>query len=626
MKKVILIFTILFIISPIAKVFAEITRVQSGNGVDVEWKFEPEVSTYAGYNLDWGHFGMEGKAKLTLKNEIRAKKDEEFTGDEVGTVYAKIEIEDLEIKFEVEGAQGQGRDDDELVKKTVKVMGKDEKEYEVLTKDTKTKGKQGVRVKWGDINATVYIGPAYIQLKSKEHEKVGYVSNLSDMDFVTIREDVVTPRSTARYQSTELLFKKDKDIKTSDSDSDSVAKRTLSYKGSDINNEGMNKQLAAFKVGFKMDKLVDVAVGFSMKYSFKESLATSDGKKHAFNPFALSLGASILVVENLTLKLKNAYIFSKVKDDKINFLGEGNPLSLGAFVGYKMNIGDSLFVKPSLGFDVALENKAPYGKDLDTKVEPPKRSTKDVLTASYAIGAGVTLGFQDAGRYLVKSKDDDDVMDLFKGDEKIIDGVGLGFLYGSTPYDKVRDISIPYIGMKATLWDSEDGDIIGWIPGLQHGLIFNFNYALGAKKKVDDVEYNIKPTADVGLGYEGSYTVSFIKLKAGTLFKAFNITDVKKDFVTNAKGKEESFERKVANPFDLRVRFGVDIVKLVPNTTFEIMWESGDLLRTNDSSVASDGYHKTENFFRAKETGTGADGAESKAQYGYIYAGVKVEF
>ncbi len=623
MKKIILLLIILFAISPIATVFAEITRIQSGNGVDVEWKFKPEVSTHAGYNFDWEHFGMEGKAKLTLKSEIRAKSTEEFVSEDADFLYAKIEVRDLEIKFEVEGPQSQGRSDDELVKTTAKVTGKDGKEYEVLTKDTKTKGKQGVRASWGSINGTVYIGPAYIELKTKEHEKIDYVSGLSDMDFVTIREDVVTPLSTAKYQ-TSKLFAKEKDLKTSDNGSNTLSKRTLDYTHSDINNEGMNKQLAAFKVGFKMDKIIDVAVGFSTKYSFRESLAAVHRTKRAFNPFALSIYASVLAVDNLTLKVKNSYIFSKVENEEIKFLGEGNPLSLGALVGYKINIGDSLFIKPSVGFDVAMENKAPYG-EASLPVVPSKKSDKDIFTASYEVGAGLVLGFQDSTRYFVSPKKTD-VMDLFEGDEKVLDGLGFGILYGSSPYEAVRKIDIQYIGAKLTFWDSEDEGIIGLVPGLNHGLILNFNYALGAKKKVDDLEYDIRPTADVGLGYEGSYTILFLKLKAGALFKAFNITGQNKDYITDSKGVKKTYERNEVNPFDLRVRFGVDIVKIVPNTTFEIMWESGDLLRTKKSSIAADGYHKTENFFRAKETGTGADGAESKAEFGYISAGVKIAF
>ncbi len=628
MKKIMVLFAILFAMSSVATVFAEITRVQSGNGVEVEWKFKPEVSTYAGYNIDWRHFGMEGKAKLTFKNIIRAKDNEEFTrDDESQTLYSKIVIKDLEIKFEVEGAQGQKRSDDTLTQKTVKIKGVDGKEHEVLTKDTKLEeGKQSIRVKWGNINATVYLGPAYIQLKSKEHEKVNYVESLSDLDFVNIEEDVITPYSTAQYQASQL-FAKDKDLKTSDDGTASAVKRTLDYKGSSINNEGMNKQLAALKIGFKLDKIVDVAVGVSTKYSFKESLALAgkfDKNKKPFNPFAVSLEAQLLAVENLTLKFKYANIFSKLnKDKKLEFLGEGNPLSLGLLGGYKLNIGDSFFVKPSLGFEVALENKAPYGTALS--VTPAKSSDEKILTASYEAALGTTLGFQDSARYYVEKKEDD-LMDLFDGDEEVLDGFGFAVLYGSTPYERVRKINIPYIGAKLTVWDSEDGDVVGLVPGLKHGLIFNFNYALGATQTVDDVEYKINPTADVGLSYEGSYTISFIKPKLGILFKAFNITNQETDSITPKGGKSVDFKRQTPNPFDLRLRLGVDIVNVVPNTTFEVMWESGDLIRTKDSSVTADGYHKTENFFRAKETGTGADSAESKAQYGYVYAGVKVKF
>ncbi len=628
MRKLIFIFSILILFS--ASVFG-VTRKQGSNGVKVDWLFTPKVSTNVGFNIDFKSFGIEGKASFQAKTVIRKKANEEFVSDNADKIYAKIEVKDLEMKID-SGTVLQGN------KKKVSI-----------DPDANNNSVDYI-IALGDINGTIYLGPAYIKLASRGNEKVDYINAFVNSSINVVERDIIAPDYTGRRQGTDA---KNYLIENNSSYVGSKLKGDVGYDPDTASQEldtltvdnnvlsltptyKVGDNLASFGVGFKLDKIIDVRVDLMTTYSFRSNIP------YAYNPMALSISMELLAVDNLTLAVKAGFIWSPSSKPSEFISGitsdNGTPISFGFKAGYDVLIGD-FKLTPYLGLDMAFLKLNILDAVLGLTNNPGAfiyNKDGEARITGIPVELGVGVKFTWAGKGVKEAN-----QDLFgKKDTDVSDGVALGVIYGRTPNQVLRSINTSYIGAKISFWESEDKDKPGIIPGLQAAFVLNANYALGGTytDNISGISSNgsaltkikTSPFFDLGVGFDVSYRVSFVRPRIGMIAKWFNVMNEVKSVIFERDGAD-NIEVAVNEPnkYDLRLKIGVDIIDVIPNTVFDLYWVSGDLLKTS-TKVDPEGYsteaernshdaNQSKDFFSS-------DAGESSAYLGYITLGATIKF
>ena len=596
----------------------------------VEWEFDPEVSTYVGYNLDLGTVGLEGKAKLELTAKVFEKEDVEFSEDK--KPYGYIKIEDFEIKVTAK-QEGKGSTEE----KYNSTEHADEDKQEPLP--------EPVSISWGSISGTIYAGPIYVKLAHDGHGNQGFIdSGLDDgdLDYSVINYSIISASQTAQFVGARKA-------------TETFPMEIVTYRVSDINDEPkapqdtlaskLAKSNNSFSVGFKEDDVLDVRVGISSAGSYKTYQEN--------NPIQLSLFFELLSIKNLVLKLQATAIAGvHPKTDKHDkeggFLSEGNPLTIGTLLGYKIPIGTNTLT-PSLGLEVSLENKVDKYSTLDLSVEKASINVKEtgddkktVDVKAYEAALGIKYDWKSLGN----DADESDHLSAPGKDVTVTDGFALGFLYGSMPNDIIRSFAMNYVGVKVSLWDSQDDDKPGMLP-VKLGLILNYNYVLGGEykpkqftgtvntstdpaspsnKTIDINKFKFASRQDFGLLLETSMTFGYIKPFFNAALRMYNVTNVDEITIEASEtvtggDKEGKLYKAKANKFidrtDLRVKLGFDIKNLVKNVTFSAWWESGNVMKTDKINKTA---YNTSSFYTTKDINT------NNAKLGFIALGAKISY
>ncbi len=600
----------------------------------VEWEFKPEVSTYFGYNLDVGGAGLEGKAKLEITSTIFDKADMEFSEDQ--KPYGYVKIEDLEIKATAkhEGA------------------GSTSEKY----KSTENTNTEPLSISWGTISGVIYAGPVYVKLAHDGHGDQGFIEkglDDGDLDYSVINYSIISASDTAQYVGARKI----------DSDKLPVVPQLFQYRVKNVDGkivynditDGTNQgsdtladKLAgsnnAISVGFKQDKLLDIRLGVSSAGSYKTYQKN--------NPIQLSLFFELLAIENVILKLQTTAIAGvhpsgstgEDYDDEGKLLSEGNPLTVGLLLGYKMPMGINTLTT-SLGFEVSLENEVDkFGAFSLTVpvsgsvVAAQLAGTGDdtVNVTAFEAALGVKYDWKSLG---YDADEDDDHIDATGSgkDIKVTDGASLGLLYGSMPNAVFRDFKNNYVGAKISVWDSQDDDKPGLLP-LELALVLNYNYVFGgeyepegfegsvtgANTKVTNTKFTLGARQDFGLLLETAMTFGYIKPFLNVAWRMFNITDVTEvevDYSIDGGTNVQKGElQQLADKSDLRLKLGFDVVNLVKNVTFSAWWESGNVMKSDDIVKAT--YNATSSFYTTKDTINKVNGAK----LGFIAIGAKIEY
>ncbi len=590
MKRLFILFMV-FVLST-GVLFAETARTVA-DAPFVEWKFIPTVSTYAGYNLDLGTIGLQGTAKLELIASLWDA-NIEFTGD--SKPYGYIKVEDLLIEATSNGAQMEGYDS--------RVDGNAE----------------ALRLKWGAIQSAIFIGPVYINLVHDGHGDQGtLVDNvLGDLDsnpYTVLTYSVIDLKDTASYVG----------ARAEDADTIAVGAYELLYKGiTDSSTAGASlggvaSSNNAISVGFKVDDLLDIRIGVAAGISYTDFAD--------LYPIQASLYFELLAVENLSLKLRTTITANNAASGSLTpsgILEEGNPLTVGFEVGYTLPMGD-FNLTPALGAELQVENSvAKYGGDIEIAsgtILAPNADVGTVSSIAYEVGLGVAFDWRESGIY----QNESDYLDAPGKDVEATDGVSLGLVYGSLPHSFFRGLNVSYLGAKIALWDSESGSSIGILPGVKAGLILDFNYALGGTYAVADGDipsttgsFTLGARADLGALVEIAVPLAFVTPYLKASVRVLDLLQGEDSFST---GGTDYTRASLQNATDVRLKVGADVPNLVPNTVFQIWWESGDLLV--DGTIAKDAsYNGSDRFYTSK----GVVGSVSAAQLGFIAIGAEVAY
>lgn len=307
-----------------------------------------------------------------------------------------------------------------------------------------------------------------------------------------------------------------------------------------------------------------------------------------------------------------------------------------------------------LGGEIQFENKQRVSSNntgldlLDTAYKDENNPT--VFTYPYEVALGITLDWRTLGLKGDEDKSDDYVAFANRG-IKVSDGVTLAGLYGQVPYDGVRLLYSPYIGVSITFWESENDEKghAGIMKNLHMAFVGNYNYVFGnsmnilsdanagSKASTDTVysKYNITlaPRMDVGAATEISYRIKYFRPFVGGIFKWLDITDtgiVKLDRAKKTPAGVETdesitFDQPYFNQMDLRVKGGFEVMRLITNTTLSAEWVSGDVF-TELGNVNID--YNEYDFFKNNVSANSNDPSQAspRARLGYIALGVKITF
>ncbi len=608
MKRLFILFMVLVLSTGV--LFAETARTIT-DAPFVDWKFSPAVSSYAGYNLDLGTIGLSGSAGLevivslwdnsdSIPSRTRSNRGKslEFSGD--SKPYGYIKIEDLLIEATSGVSQGESYDSRAAV----------------------VAGEAGVlRLKWGSILGSIFIGPVYINLAHDYHGDQGTLVNniLGDLDsnpYTVLTYSVIDLKDTASY----VGARAEGDNTIAEGAYELLYRGITDSTSPGASLDGVSGSNNAISVGFKVDDLLDIRIGVASGVSYKD-FAT-------LYPIQASLYFELLAVENLSLKLRttitanNGSIGSETPNA---ILEEGNPLVVGFEVGYTLPMGD-FNLTPALGAELQVENSvAKYGGPIALDGATTLTPNADVGTVSnlaYEIGFGLAFDWRGSGVYRQES----DYLDAPDKDVEATDGVSLGFAYGVLPHSFFRGLNVSYLGAKIALWDSESGSDIGILPGVKAGLVLDFNYALGGTYDVAATDlvnngsgtFTLGARADLGALVEIAVPLAFVTPYVKASIRVLDLLQGADSFTVDATDYTRA---SLLNTTDIRLKVGADIPNLVPNTLFQIWWESGDLLV--DGTIAKDASYNGANRFY---TNLGAVGSVSAAQLGFIAVGAEVSY
>ncbi len=558
MKRLLFIALIALFVVPFT-VLAEDVTINDGNPVLVDWTFEPEVTTDFGFNLDWGHIGIDSSAKISISSTIRDEANQEF-GEGSGN-YGSITVEDLKIEFAPD---------------------------DLTPSDDSKKSTAPLTASIGDIIGTIHFGSVYLTLDDTGGD-LGKVGGL-DADYAVISTDLIGVYETG--VTVDL-------------------NGGISSSTNGVEDSALVQRKAGAKLGFKTDG-VDINLQIAQKYSYNEVNSALDENNEllsnetvfglsadlTFGAFGFGLGGYMVAGGNQADGVENIYDGRAEPANSefwSTFLTPGNPATAWVGISYSLPVA-GYTLKPIVGFDLGYEKivgpKGPQGTD-------GKFPTAEFDAVEFEVAAAVKLLWDDRDGAL--SGDEDGHIDLTAGDEEVSDGVSLGVAYGTAISDV--GLSTSYLGAKIAAFHSA-GTII---PDLKLGAILNFNYNLGINKSDDFIVLTPndggtpEDTADdtiglnkdfeggagmnVGTGFEAYYALTDIyELGLGVSYLAY----LSEDKVTYINGAGEKVSQDLVRPedndqHDLRLFVGLEAANIVPNATISLKYRTGDLL--NDASI-----------------------------------------
>ena len=256
------------------------------------------------------------------------------------------------------------------------------------------------------------------------------------------------------------------------------------------------------------------------------------------------------------LKDSNAFVSGLAVKAGVSYAFEEKLLGIGASAGYKLPVGDTFYVKPTVAFTGS------------------KADTADLVAN---LGASVIFGFGG------DQKDDAGVYYLDNGDaaKKVTPGVGVAFLMPNMTADAGYFEIVPSF---------YSGDIV---PGLKAAVIGDLIFPRG---------YDPAPDPIIGVAGGVSYELAVgdsIKIipKAGFRFATDNvstITGVAIPALTKAYDDNGAYNDvadaditdDATNKGLLNFKAGVDISGLINNTTFGAYYQSRNLKALKDDGKA----------------------------------------
>lgn len=563
----------------------------SAEPVLVDWIFEPEIQTNAGFNIDAKTYGLLGTAKMDLTSDIYTKSDKEFKGK--GDFYGVIIIKDFKVRVFVDDASDN---------------------YNSTTENTSP-----LKISWGVFEGKIYTGPVYFILTHTKQDEITYIETLDDEDleFSSIGYSIIPAFYTGSYSGF-----KETGISSTDTDASTTDGINNAF-GLDIANSG------AFAMGMDLPETINVELGASMGYTYKQSIPTN------YNPFALSLKTDVYALNRLVKNMSAKVHVSVVGGaSSRSMFDESNPLTGGIIIGYSLPLLGMTFTPK-----VASEAQMFYmNKYKDKNISEAFIGQKKAFFVPFEVALGVGLDWKELGTSIESGKDD--YLDFANRDIKVEDGVTIGGVYGHSYHKNFRDFTIPYIGGKLSFWESEniEENRFGKIKNLQVGLVFNANYAFGANMSKSNLtsliskrSINYQPRLDLGVGAEASYRVSYFKPYMGMLYKLFNVLEagatittdsIENGIITTKKVSTNAYE----NRGDLRAKVGVDVERVVTNVIFTVEWQSGDMINDQEATVSRDlnGYQFFEN--NVSETDNSVMNLNTLARWGFVSIGATIRY
>ena len=548
-------------------------------------EFSGNAAVTWGVDLDSGTTGFKNDADVTLKLNLLNGGSKSTSGD---GVWGELVIKTDGDTFV--GWNGNGKVD------ANKGMGKDLN--------------FGVKVD----TAKIHFGPAYVGITSGDTQtgklKMDGAIRSADSDNATTL-GAVGPKDysqgiVAGYDSD--MFKVDLDLRSKPT-TKAAAQRVVAYILDKDGKVDANGTLDEGDVIHYYDGSTytvtakDVEKGVSAAVGQLSNLGGATPNDYYYTDnYAFALEGEFKGVENLNVKAGVSYNFAKnyQADSKTTVKTDNgsveHTLGYSASVGYKLALNDTFFVRPQLGFAGATE----FGtfEIMGAQAEEAEgNSTTMNMAAGVLFGWGEIGQDKNAGVYFL---DKDDA-------KKVTPGVAL-----------VAEIPLPSIssgemnGEKGKV--TTTGTTLAWIqpslytgeliPGLTAAAYADIQIAQEGKTKVtSDGETETengpaKPDAAMAFAFGVKYALNVEEL---TITPQFGLRFVNDEYVA-AKRKNTVFDStnyklgESSNDDYLNVNLGVDVAGLVDNTTFSVLWASGNLNNKTDKADTNDPKLGTLNF------------------------------
>ncbi len=557
----------------------------------VQWKFTPKTSTAVGFNIDTATIGMAGVAQLSAEYLISKKHTEEFTNDG-SEVYARITLKNVQIRFYKE------------------------KQTQTNEKDSTTNNNSiAPYITYDRINGIIYLGPVYINLANILHDTIKIQNTTNDfIPYSVISTDIIPISTTSGYLESSLLY--------SNKENNSYKKNptpSFKYEPTKTFFKTIPSSLG-LSIGILIKEYFDFRLGITTMYSYAQSIPFN------YNPLSLSLFFSLLGIKNLSF-----FIHSGITTgiNGYNTFDIDNPLTIIMFSSYTFNL-PSISLTPLLGVQFKHivmksinQNESETGKFLYQFVDTNKVSIIPINI--FELRAGIKLKWKP----LQKTQEKGNYLDLNgTTQEYVTDGISLTFIYGNDVHYIFRQTIVPYLGVKLALWESESTLNTGIVQGWKAGIILNINHSQGgfveniSGLKTSYTSVRLESRTDLGLGLETEVSISFFKIRIGIISKVFDIFD-KKTIIKNI-GLNFPMKRVYPNRIDVRTFIGLSIVKIIPNTTFELLWQTGDLYKDKtEYSVTTTKID--DNFFRIQNN-SHSYSFPSDNTWGYISLSATITF
>ena len=339
------------------------------------------------------------------------------------------------------------------------------------------------------------------------------------------------------------------------------------------------------------EKYADYQEGYIVT---RKTAGTAASTYYYTDNYAFALEGEFKGVENLNVKAGVSYNFTKkyqansATTEKTEMTPQ-HTLGYSASAGYKLALDDTFFVRPQLGFAGSTE----FNKSDDTEVS----DTTMNMAVGVLFGWGDIGQDKNAGVYFL---DKDDA-------KKVTPGVAL---VADIPLPSTMSVKSNGTKGKVTTTDTTfawiqpslyTGEII---PGLTAAAYADIQIVQEGKiKATSDGNTNESPIAKpdaaaMAFAFGVKYALNVEEL---TITPQFGLRFVNDEYVA-AKRKNTVFDStnyklgESSNDDYLNVNLGVDVAGLVDNTTFSVLWASGNLNNKNDVANKNDPKLGTLNF------------------------------
>ncbi|MFW5797571.1 MAG: hypothetical protein ACOCXE_03585 [Spirochaetota bacterium] len=408
-----------------------------------------------------------------------------------------------------------------------------EVEFEAAGEEDSEDADSSFSINVGEITGKVFFGPAYLVVYSGASDDVDELDGPG-----AIGGDIITPTQTV---------------------------------GDNPNVLAEPATEAGVALGYEVPDLVTLELGVESRYGWDDPQQDTD---FARNAYVWSLNADITPVDGASVALvSNMWHGLGGAEDEDGELIDptpgtpGNPAAVGISGSYDFDVTDDMVFRPVLGFDMATEQDAQEDQEM-----------------RWEVGTGLNLLWPGLG---VDESEEDF---LNQEETEVTSGVAFEAVYGSHPTDTRapgaddvpsgsqatvllditddEDLAANTLAFKLGLYEDSGDD--GFLPIVGGALLMNYNMVLAND---DDFYENTAVEdgwADFGVGVEFDADLGVVSPYVGFISEMINVT-----------GNDElDYNGDATNGETLTTAFvnvGTDI-NVIPNTTFNIDYSSGDLL------------------------------------------------